>query len=148
MRYTCDTFEEMRRMQYNMSRMFNEMPELFESSEMLSPTAETAQVPYVDVLDRDKEIVVTADLPGVDKKDIQINVRNNVLEISAEKKMEKESKEEGYLRRERGYNRFYRAIRLPTGVDESQARANFNNGVLEITLPKIEKSKSSNIQIS
>jgi HSP20 family protein len=134
-------------MQHRMSRMLGEMPELMESSETL-PSVETAQVPYVDVLERDKEIVVTADLPGVAKEDIKINVRDNMLEISAEKKMEKETKEEGYIKRERAYNRFYRTIRLPSSVDEASSKATFNNGVLEITLMKTKEAKKSNIPIS
>ncbi|HMK46857.1 MAG TPA: Hsp20/alpha crystallin family protein [Methanocella sp.] len=146
MRYTHDPFDEFRRMQYRMNRMFDELPELFEEPE-LPAQQETTHVPYVDVIDRDGDIVVTADLPGVDKGDIRLNVRGNMLEITAEKKTGCEQKEEGYLRRERGFSRFYRAIRLPVAVDETKARANFNNGVLEITLPKTEKSRSTSIQI-
>ena len=146
MRYNRDPFDEFRRMQYRMNRIFDELPELFEQSD-LPAQQEMAQVPYVDVIDRDGEVIVTADLPGVDKGDIRISVRGNVVEISAEKKTKREEHEEGYLRRERGYNRFYRAIRLPASVDESQAHASFNNGVLEITLPKSEKRQGNNIPI-
>lgn len=146
MRYTWDPFDEFRRMQYKMNRMFDELPEYFEPTDLPAPQ-DMAQVPYVDVIDRNGEVIVTADLPGVDKNDIQINIRGNMLEISAEKKMTNELSEEGYLRRERGHNRFYRAIRLPTTVDESKAHASFNNGVLEINLPKIEKQHGSNIPI-
>lgn len=145
MRYTWDPFDELRRMQYRIGRIFEELPELAEPGK--EAESASTQVPYVDVLDRDKEIVVTADMPGVDKNDIRINVKNDTLEISAEKKMEKETKEEGYIRRERGYDRFYRSIRLPSGVDESKADAKFNNGVLEITLPKTGTAKSKYIQV-
>ncbi|CAJ35761.1 Hsp20/alpha crystallin family protein [Methanocella arvoryzae] len=147
MRYTWDPFDEFRRMQYRMNRMLDELPEMFEPSG-LPVQQEMAQVPYVDVMDRDSEVIVTADLPGVEKGDIQINVRGNTLEINAEKKSESERKEEGYLRRERGYNRFYRAIRLPAQVDDTKAHARFNNGVLEITLPKLEKRRGSSIPIN
>lgn len=146
MRYTWDPFDELRRMQYRMSRLFEELPDYLESSNMPS-TGEMAQVPYVDIIDRDTDIIVTADLPGVNKDDIKIAVRDNTLEISAEKKDAQEHQEEGYLRRERGYTRFYRAIRMPAPVDESKARASFNNGVLEITLPKTTTKKSNNIPI-
>jgi HSP20 family protein len=132
-------------MQYRMSRLFEEFPEYIESSQL--PAPQDSQVPYVDVIDRDHDIVVTADLPGVDKSDIRIGVKDSTLEISAEKKVTQEHKDEGYLRRERGYSRFYRAIRLPTYVDESKAQASFNNGVLEITLPKAEKKAGSSIPI-
>ena len=146
MRYTWDPFDEFRRMQHKMSRMFDELPEYFEPTDVSAPQ-DLAQVPYVDVIDRNGEVIVTADLPGVDKNDIQINIRGNMLEISAEKKTTNETSEEGYLRRERGHNRFYRAIRLPTTVDESKAHASFNNGVLEINLPKAVTQHGSNIPI-
>lgn len=145
MPYTWDPIDELRRMQYRMSRLFEEFPEYIESSQL--PAPRESQVPYVDVIDREKDIVVTVDLPGVDKNDIRINVRDNTLEISAEKKTAREHEDEGYLRRERGYSRFYRTIRLPTQVDEARAQAGFNNGVLEITLPKAEKKAGSNIPI-
>jgi HSP20 family protein len=132
-------------MQYRMSRLFEEFPEYLESSQL--PASRESQVPYVDVIDREKDIVVTVDLPGVEKGDIRINVRDNTLEISAEKKAVRENEDEGYLRRERGYSRFYRAIRLPTPVDDSRAHASFNNGVLEVNLPKAEKKAGSNIPI-
>lgn len=136
-------------MQERMNRIFGELPEISGQGMLPVTGREMAQTPYVDVLDRDNEIVVTADLPGVDKKDIQVNIRDDTLEISAEKRMEKEHKEEGYLRRERGYNRFYRAMRLPVPVDQSKARASFNNGVLEITLPKMKREeRKGNIPIS
>lgn len=105
------------------------------------------QMPYVDVMEKGNDVIVTADLPGVDKKDIKISVRGDVLEISAERKMEREEKEKGYLRHERSYNRFYRSIRLPAAVDKSKAKATLNNGVLEVTLPKIEKAEVSEIPV-
>jgi HSP20 family protein len=145
MPYIWDPIDELRRMQYRMSRLFEEFPEFIESSQL--PAPRESQVPYVDVIDRDNDVIVTADLPGVDKNDIRISVKDNVLEISAEKKTAQERQDEGYLRRERGYSRFYRAIRLPTSVDESKAHATFNNGVLEINLPKAEKKGGSNIPI-
>ncbi len=146
MPYIWDPIDELRRMQYRMSRLFEEFPEYIESSQL--PAPRDSQVPYVDVIDRERDIVVTADLPGVDKNDIHISVKDSVLEISAEKKVAEEREDEGYLRRERGYSRFYRAIRLPTYVDESKAHASFNNGVLEITLPKAEKKAGSSIPIN
>jgi HSP20 family protein len=145
-RYAWDPFEELRRVQERMGRLFEELPESIGPSLPVSP--EMAQTPYVDVVDRDNDVVVTADLPGVDKKDIKIDVRDNVLEISAQRKIEKEEKEGGFLRHERRFNQFYRAIRLPSPVDKSKAKASFNNGVLEITLPKTKKAEVSEIPIS
>ncbi len=144
-RYTIDPVEELRRMQERMSRLFEEIPAAFGPSLPASP--ETTQMPYVDVIDRKTDIVVTADLPGVDKKDIRINVSGDVLEISAERKAEREETEKGYLRHERSYNRFYRSIRLPAPVEKNKAKALFNNGVLEIILPRAEKAETSSIPV-
>jgi len=141
-----DPFEELRRMQQRMSRMMGEM-----SGQPASPgeSREAAEVPSVDVIERGNDVVVTADMPGVDKSDIRINVKdNNLLEISAEKKMEKEEKEKGFIRHERAYDRYYRAIRLPAPVDKSKAKATYNNGVLEITLPMTQTAGESNIPVS
>jgi HSP20 family protein len=99
-------------------------------------------------LRRDKDIVVTADLPGVDKNDIKINVRGEMLEISAERNTGHERTDKGYVRHERRCGRFYRSIRLPVSVETDNAKACFNNGVLEIILPKAAKDETSHIPVS
>ena len=130
-------------MQSRMSKIFGESPDTLLPAEQMPEV----HVPFVDVLEKGNDIIVTADLPGVDKKDIKIDVRDNMLEISADRKTEKEQKEEEFYRHERSFNRFYRAVRLPASVDESKAKATFNNGVLEITLPVSENSKESTIRV-
>ncbi len=142
-RYTWDPFEELRRMQSRMSRIFGETPETLLPGQQMPEV----QVPFVDVIEKGNDIIVTADMPGVDKKDIKINLRDDMLEISAERKSEREQKGEEFYRHERSFNRFYREIRLPALVDQSKAKATFNNGVLEITLPVTAKAKESNIQV-
>jgi HSP20 family protein len=141
-----DPLEELRRMQQRISRMMGETPGA------LGPQGGergSTEVPNVDVMERGNDVVVTADMPGVDKNDIKINVRDdNTLEISAEKKMEKEEKEKGFIRHERAYSRYYRSIKLPAPVDKSKAKASYNNGVLEITLPMTQTAKESSIPIS
>ena len=141
-KYTQDLYEELRRIEDLIGRLFEEMPGTGLQIEG------AAQMPYVDVMDRGGEILVTADLPGVDKKDIRINVSGNMLEISAERRAELEKSEKDYVRRERSYRRFYRSMRLPASVDKDGAKASFNNGVLEITLPKTEKAETSNVPVS
>ena len=84
-RYTWDPFEELRRMQSRMSRIFGESPETLLPAEAMPEV----HVPFVDVLEKGNDIIVTADLPGVDKKDIKIDVRDNMLEISADKRRRK-----------------------------------------------------------
>lgn len=90
----------------------------------------------IDMKDNDREIVVQADLPGVELKDIDISVEGNSLILQGEKKMEKESKEKGYYRMERSYGSFYRAIPLPCKVEQENVDAVYKDGVLNITLPK------------
>ena len=99
--------------------------------------------PSVDVLQHGNDIIVTADMPGVDKNDIRINVRDDrILEISAQKKMEKTEEEKtGFLRRERRYMGYYRSITLPAPVDKTKAKASYNNGVLTVTLPDDGRSR-------
>jgi HSP20 family protein len=141
-----DPFEELRRMQQRMSRM---MGEVSGHQALPEESRESTEVPSVDVIERGNDVVVTADMPGVDKSDIKINVRDgNILEVSAEKKTEKEEKEKGFIRHERAYNRYYRSIRLPAPVDKNKAKATYNNGVLEITLPMTQTAKESNIPIT
>ncbi len=138
--YAWDPFEELRRMEQRISRMFG--PDASAGREM-------TEVTNIDVVERGNEVIVTADMPGVDKNDIKIDVRDSdVLEISAQKRFEKEEKEKGYVRHERSYNRYYRSIKLPAPVDKTKAKAVYNNGVLEITLPMTEKARESNIPVS
>jgi HSP20 family protein len=92
--------------------------------------------PQVDVTETDKEVKVCAEIPGVDAKDIDVSIEEGTLTIKGEKKYEQEEKEKGQYRMERSYGSFERAIRLPTEVDESKAKAEFKKGVLRLTLPK------------
>ena len=137
-----DPFDELRRIQDRIGRIFNEYPAM----------TRNMQMPTVDVQQRGNDIVVHADMPGVDKDDIRINVRDgNILEVSAEKKIEKEEKEKGgYIRNERAYTGYYRSIMLPAPVDKSKAQASYKDGVLTVTLPMISKpeEKTSEIKVS
>lgn len=92
--------------------------------------------PQVELAETDKEIRVTAELPGLDEKDVDIHVEEGVLTIRGEKKAEVENKERGYS--ERSYGRFERRIGLPRGIERDHASATFRNGVLTVTLPKSE----------
>jgi HSP20 family protein len=92
--------------------------------------------PQVDVTETDKEIKVSADIPGVEPKDIDVSVEDGMLIIKGEKKYEREEKEKGQHRMERSYGSFERTIELPAVVDESKAKAEFKKGVLRLTLPK------------
>jgi HSP20 family protein len=103
--------------------------------------------PAVDIQEKDDRYVVQADLPGMSKKDIHINVKDNVLTIEGERKYEKEDKRDNYHRIERSYGTFKRCFRLPEEVQENKITAKFKDGVLTIDLPKAEEVKSKAIEI-
>ena len=96
--------------------------------------------PHVDVSETDKEIKVSAELPGMDEKDIDVSLTRDTLTIKGEKKEEKEDKGKDYYKMERSYGTFTRSIPLPAEVDTDKVQATFKKGVLEITLPKSAKA--------
>ena len=103
--------------------------------------------PDIDVIDRKDEIVVRADLPGLEEKDVQVEIRDGQLTLRGERSGQREEKNEDYFRVERWDGSFYRSIELPPGVDSDKAEAKFKNGVLEIALPKSKESKGKKIEI-
>ena len=109
---------------------------------------ETGQwVPTVDIRETDGALLVQAELPGIDKKDIHVEVRDGVLTISGERRYEKDVKEENVHRVERAYGRFSRSFVLPAHVDADKVDARMKNGVLEVRLPKEESAKPKAITI-
>jgi len=106
--------------------------------------------PEVEMFERGQDIVVRADLPGLTKDDVNVEVADNGITIEGERKNEIDKKGEGYYRSERTYGKFYRRLPLPDGVKAEDAEATFSNGVLEITMPaaKAEPKKSRRLQIS
>ena len=101
----------------------------------------------MDVLDEGDKYVVHAEVPGLDKEDVSIELSKNVLEIKAEKKQEIEEKKEGYLRKERGYKSFYRQIVLPEEVKTDKIEASLDKGILTIRIPKKEPEPKKKIEI-
>ena len=104
-------------------------------------------VPAIDLSEREGQLVLRADLPGMDRDDVDVQVKDGVLTVSGERKYENESKGEGYHRVERSFGRFSRSLRLPRGVDASAVSASFDRGVLEIRIPKPEQRKPRKIAI-
>jgi len=102
-------------------------------------------LPRVDVSETGKEVRITADLPGLDEKDVEVTVTNNMLTIKGEKKVEKE--EGDYYHSERSYGYFDRTIALPQGIDADNAKAKFKKGVLKVTIPKKPEAQSSRRKI-
>lgn len=98
--------------------------------------------PRVDILEREGQVVVRADLPGLTKEDIKVELTDNLLTLQGERKLEKKEEREGYYYNERFQGSFYRSIPLPEGVDASKATAEFRNGVLEVVMPAPARPES------
>ena len=110
--------------------------------------SEQDYVPAVDVAETDKDITVTAELPGMDQKDIEVTLNEDVLTIRGEKKQEKEHKDARCYHRECSYGAFVRSIQLPGQVNQDQVKASFKKGVLKIQMPKLESETSKSKKIT
>jgi len=111
------------------------------------PAAMELQVPAVDVYEKADAVVVKAEIPGMSKEDIEVDLNDSVLTITGEKKHEEEVKEHDYYRCERLFGTFSRTIQLPVDVKTEQAKATFKNGVLEVRLPKTEEAKRKAVKV-
>jgi len=122
---------------------------LFE--DILTPRAAAGDsrgwAPAIDMLDRKDEIVLHADLPGLDQKDIDVSVENGVLTIRGQRQEEREAKEDDYYYSERWIGSFSRTVTLPPGVDTDKIRATYKNGVLEVHIPKTQSAMGKKIEI-
>jgi HSP20 family protein len=103
--------------------------------------------PAIEVYEETGDVVVKAEIPGLKKEDLQVNLSDNLLTIHGEKKQEEEKKEKGYYYSERSYGSFSRSIQLPTDVQPEKVSASFKDGVLEIRLPKTEEAKRKEVKI-
>jgi len=103
--------------------------------------------PLADVKETEEEVIVTMDLPGMDKADVDISVTENSLEVKAERKTEEEEKEEEFYRKERTISRFERSLTLPAEVKAEEAKASLKEGVLEVHLPKVEVTARKKVKI-
>ncbi len=118
-------------------------------SERGSQALNTVWTPQVEAFRRGDNLVIRADIPGVEKDDVHVEIENDMLTISGERKEEHEENRGGYYRSERSYGQFYRAIPLPEGVNAEKCDASFKDGVLEVTLPapRTEERKTKRIQV-
>lgn len=120
-----------------MERMLNDMRSGLILPGLDSYRREGVRLPNVDLKEEKDRFVVQAELPGMTKEDVTIEVDGDVLMITASKEQETEESREGYIRRERGSMRFHRQLRLPENVDRERIKARMENGVLEVSLPKM-----------
>ena len=107
----------------------------------LSEMAQSIWSPQIEVFTRNGQFCVRADLPGLNKDDVKVDITDDALTIQGERRQEHEESREGYYRSERGYGSFYRSIPLPEGVNAEEAKANFRDGVLEITMPAPQREQ-------
>ena len=103
--------------------------------------------PAVDIYEKNDSVVVKAELPGVERDQISVEVKDGILTLRGERKFERDVKEESYHRVERSYGTFLRSFSLPVSVDQDQVKATFRDGVLEVELPKKEQAKPRQIQV-
>lgn len=129
-----------------MDRIFNELIPFSWRLDDVETTMST-WTPTTDMLETAGEYIVEVELPGLSKKDIQINCQDNVLSIEGERNKEKKEEHPGYLRSERSYGNFKRSIMLPTSILEDKVKATFKDGVLKVMVPKAEKSKRKSVPI-
>jgi len=140
-------FRDLMATQREFDRFFREVfPSAFGEPEGELSTRPWA--PAVDILENDNNIVVKAELPGVDPKDVEVRVEDNTLYLKGERKFEKETKEENYHRIERSYGSFARSFALPNSIDADKVAAEYKDGLLTLTLPKHEAAKPKTIRIN
>lgn len=139
-------FEALRR---QLDRFFDEAPLQKRSGEMeaFDRLMGWQGSPPVDFIERDGDFEITAELPGLDQKDVEVKVANGALVIHGEKKMEREEKKEGMFFSERRYGSFRRSFRLPENVDVDKIAASFDKGVLNVTLPKSAQTSAAEKKI-
>jgi HSP20 family protein len=135
-----DPFDELTTLRNRMDRL----------SSRVAAGDETAMAdwsPTSDVIEKKDEIVIKAELPGIDEKNVDVEIEAGVLTIKGERKAEKETEEKGYRRVERSYGSFLRSFTLPANVEPEKISANFANGLLEVHLPKKEGAKPRSIKV-
>jgi HSP20 family protein len=134
----------------NLSSLQEQVNRLFDSSFKAGAdnAALTTWAPAVDIYETENELVIKADLPDMEEKDIDVRVENNMLTIRGERKFEESVKEDNYLRVERAYGSFSRSFSLPNTVSTDAIQANYKNGVLKVELPKRAESKPKQVKIN
>lgn len=131
-----------------MDRLFNQMlGDVWGAPAATEEVATRRWSPVVDIRETDDALMLTAELPGLTREDVQITLDNNVLTLSGERSFEKESKGETFHRIERSYGAFSRSFTLPANVKTDQVAAVFGDGLLRVTLPKVEEAKPRKIEI-
>jgi HSP20 family protein len=140
---TSTPFRGQATLQDQINRLFNDA---FERTEQESNL--TSWAPAVDIYENEHELIVKADLPGVEAKDLDIRIENNILTIRGDRRFEKKVNEDNYLRVERAYGSFSRSFSLSNTVNSDGIKADYQNGVLTLNVPKREEAKPKQIKVS
>jgi HSP20 family protein len=139
-----DPFRDLVTLRERMNRLFEDMATTRGEERDIVASSWT---PSVDIYETENEVVLTAEVPGIEEKDIEIKVEDNTLTIKGERKFEKETHEENYHRIERSYGSFFRSFGLPNYVDQDRIEAQHENGVLKIRMPKRAELKPRQVKI-
>ena len=139
-----EPFREFSTLQDRMNRLFRETQGNSQDESLTS----SSFAPAVDVYEDEHNVTLKIEVPGIDEKDIDVRIENNTLTVHGERKIEKEEKEENYRRVERQYGSFTRTFNLPPTVDAEKVQADYDKGVLKITLPKKAEAKPKQIKVN
>jgi HSP20 family protein len=131
-------------LQHEIDRLFDDFTRGFPA---FSTGGAAELLPNLDVTETDKQIEITAELPGLEEKDVQVNLADNILTIRGEKKAEKEEKDKTYRLVERSYGSFVRSLELPEGVNADAIKASIDKGVLKVTVPKPAPAQVKKIDV-
>jgi HSP20 family protein len=142
-----DPFFELTSLQDRVNQLFNQTFGGFEGFGFEQPLATANFLPPVDIFEDEHNITLQAEIPGVKQEDLSVTLENNVLTITGDRKFKEEEKKENFHRIERRYGKFTRSFTLPASVDSQSVNATFENGVLNVTLPKREEFKPKQITI-
>ncbi|MGH9495217.1 MAG: Hsp20/alpha crystallin family protein [Candidatus Sulfotelmatobacter sp.] len=140
-----EPFREVASLQDRINRVFRES---YRGANQEDALTTSSFAPAVDVYEDEHKVSLKIEVPGIDEKDIDVRVENNTLSVHGERKIEKEEKEENYRRVERQYGSFTRTFTLPQTVDTENVSANYDKGMLKITLPKKAEAKPKQIKVS
>jgi len=140
-----DPFRELEDVSNRLNRVFGRPLARMEPNEMFTVADWT---PSADISETDTAYLIKAEIPGVNKEDVKVTIENGMLTIQGERKMEKEEKDKKFHRIERSYGSFMRSFRVPDDADESAVKAEFKDGVLNITLTKSAKAKPKAVNVS
>lgn len=139
-----DPFRDLITLREKMNRLFEEA---FTSRGEEKDLVASTWTPSVDIYETENALVLSAEVPGIEEKDIEIKIEDSTLTLKGERKFEKETKEENYHRIERAYGSFYRSFTLPHYIDQDKIKAEHENGVLKITMPKKSELKPRKLKI-